>query len=181
VKSADILKSITQEADADRERRLLAAARMAELEADHSDRLQHVLTGAALLSVPFKWELDTHTTHFAATWRTSQVYAELNLNLTILKVSSWSALTALFDLLDAQGISADKWTSEDDARSYSRVFTNKVLDDDGEGKKIIVRITASLPGDTETCKRVIVGYTKPVAYTPEPSPIYELHCEGDTK
>lgn len=178
MKSTDLIRTITQEADEDRELRLLAAQRMADLEAQHSDRLQKLLTGAALATDQSPWTMSVNTSHFAAKWRDCKTYADLCLNLTIQRVESWSALTPLFDILDSQGIDASNWTSEDDARSYSRIYTNTVLDDEATGQKIVIRITASLPGDTETCKRVIVGYTHPESHIPQSQPIYELHCEG---
>lgn len=176
--SADLRRSITAEADLDREYRIKAAHTLAKLEAEHSDRLQTLLAGAALATAMPRWTLSVSTSDFAASWRKSKVYAELNLNMAILNIKSWSALTPMFDILDAQGIDADKWTSEDDAASYSRIFKATLLDDEETGQKIVIRITASLPGDTETCKRVIVGYTSPDRYIPTPSPIYELQCEG---
>ena len=44
----------------------------------------------------------------------------------------------------------------------------------GEGV-LIVKVSAYFKEDSETCKRVIVGYTQPK----EPEPIYKLTCNGD--
>lgn len=47
----------------------------------------------------------------------------------------------------------------------------------GYRPRLAIRVSANFKTDSETCKRVIVGYTEP---SKEPTPIYELRCtDGD--
>jgi len=66
-------------------------------------------------------------------------------------------------------------TTEDDAQSYARNyrFTFWSSDPDFYGR-LTVTITANFKQDSETCKRVVTGYTEP---DKEARPIYELRCE----
>jgi hypothetical protein len=66
-------------------------------------------------------------------------------------------------------------TTEDDARSYARNyrFTFWSQDPDFYGR-LTVTVTANFKTDSETCKRVVTGYTEPEK---EAQPIYELRCE----
>ncbi len=72
----------------------------------------------------------------------------------------------------------DDTTTRDQPGSFSRVYVFS-----WEGKTvdfitptIAIAVTAQFSEDSETCKRVVVGYREP---SKEPTPIYELRCEGD--
>jgi hypothetical protein len=176
VKSSDLIKSITAESDEGQRLRILAAERLGILEHDYAERIQRLLTGAALTMDIRKWTLNYSTSSFAAPWRVpAKTYASITVYLSFDKVDSWSVLSPLFELLDARGIDIDKWSSRDDPASYSRCYTNQIHLDEEDGTEVEIQITAALPGDTETCKRVIVGYQDVPART---EPIYKLECEG---
>ena len=66
-------------------------------------------------------------------------------------------------------------TTEDDASSYARNyrFTFWSQEPDFYGR-LTVTITANFRADSDTCKRVVTGYTEP---DKEARPIYELRCE----
>lgn len=53
-------------------------------------------------------------------------------------------------------------------RDYRYIF-----EDVGEQGRIILTLSAYFSEDSETCKKVVVGYTQPI----EPQPIYKLNCE----
>jgi hypothetical protein len=65
-------------------------------------------------------------------------------------------------------------TTEDDAQSYARNyrFTFWSQEPDFYGR-LTVTITANFKQDSETCKRVVTGYTEPEK---EARPIYALEC-----
>jgi hypothetical protein len=86
-------------------------------------------------------------------------------------------LLPVFDVLALAGLDSEKWTSQDDAASYSRVFTYQISKE--SLMDCYISITGSLPGDTDECRRVIVGYTSPQARTfhPDAQPIYKLECK----
>lgn len=183
MRSADLLPFITDEADEAQRCSIRAEQLRDQLIAEHSHRLQKLLTGVALTAECPEWSLSVSTAAFHASWRKSKIHAALTIYLTLEKVPSWSAMIPVFDALAARGFDADGWTSHDDAASYSRVYNYTVKKDlDGEDPgRVEVQITASLPGDTDTCKRIITGYTNPVmdAPAPAPTPIYKLVCEGE--
>jgi len=66
--------------------------------------------------------------------------------------------------------------------SFERVYRFEWADDVynaelGYRPRLVIRVSANFKSDSETCKRVIVGYTEP---SKEPTPIYELRCtDGD--
>lgn len=104
-------------------------------------------------------------------------WAELTIN-AYCKVSAWGDLTQLFEVLDAAGIDLPigGWTSQDDAQSWTRIFKSTPVDT--PTSRINIQIHASLPGDTDTCHRVIVGYEREDREKPA-RPIYELRCDGE--
>ena len=64
--------------------------------------------------------------------------------------------------------------TEDHPLTFARSYTYYI---DVDGKSLMVQIRAEFKEESETCKRVIVGYEKPSS---EPVPIYELQCSDDT-
>jgi hypothetical protein len=72
----------------------------------------------------------------------------------------------------------DTVTSEDEAHSFSRVYRYRWISKDPEFYgTFTVNVTANFKEDSETCKRVVVGYREP---SKEATPIYELRCNEDT-
>lgn len=57
------------------------------------------------------------------------------------------------------------------SRQFRFVWDGRI---DETGTSLNIVITASFQEDSETCKRVIVGYKEP---STEPTPIYEIRCE----
>ena len=69
----------------------------------------------------------------------------------------------------------DESSNEDNAGSYARTYKFAFFSKDPEFYgRLTVNITANFKEDSDTCKRVIVGYTEP---SNESTPIYELRCE----
>ena len=69
----------------------------------------------------------------------------------------------------------DESSNEDDARSYARTYKFAFYSKDPEFYgRLTVNITANFKEDSETCKRILVGYKEP---SKESTPIYELRCE----
>ena len=63
--------------------------------------------------------------------------------------------------------------TEDHPMSFARSYAYYFYIDN---KPLVVTIRAEFKEDSETCKRVIVGYNKPSS---EPTPIYELKCSDE--
>ena len=82
----------------------------------------------------------------------------------------------LFALLDSMNHhEPDDTSSEDDAVSYARNYKFSFFSKDPEFYgRLMVTITANFKEDSETCKRIVVGYKEPEK---ESTPIYELRCE----
>jgi len=179
MKSSSIVAAITADANSASSARRQAEGTLAKLESTFSDSTQKALTAAALVGDYPEWSITVTTSCFPAPWRASKLYASIDFYLTIPQVQTWADLVPLFDVLDMMNVPADKWTSYDDAQSYSRTYSTEILKDDAGGRGVRINVVASLPGDTETCKRVIVGYTQPKPQEAEVAkPIYELRC-GD--
>jgi hypothetical protein len=72
----------------------------------------------------------------------------------------------------------DSTYSHDDAASFARSYTFYWYGPEyGEHRpSLLIAVTANFKEDSETCRRVITGYTEP---SKEPTPIYELRCEED--
>jgi hypothetical protein len=159
-----------------------AAARLSQLHAEYAAKIERVVTGICLVEGFKDWSLSFTTSCFAAPWTRAKAHAALEFYLTIPTVQNWAELTPLFDALyEKAEIDSEKWWNQDDAESYSRRYHNDVYKADavdGEFGLVRLTVTASLPGDTETCKRVIVGYREAVQSESLPAtPIYELVCE----
>lgn len=91
-------------------------------------------------------------------------------------IKAWRDLIPLFEKLEEMyGFPTDAWTNTDDARSYTRIYTHTIEKE--EHLSVELRVHAILPGNTDTCRRVITGYSTP--YVPRPEPIYEMVCDGE--
>lgn len=156
---------------------MAAAKLLEELYTTLVPPLERVLTGACLTEGYKDWTLTRSVSSFAASWRKDGIRANIDLYLTIPVIQHWSELTPLFDALSLKcSVDADTWESTDDAESYSRRY--KGFAAHADDRSVAVHITASLPGDTDTCKRVIVGYRDAIQAEALPAaPIYELRCE----
>lgn len=181
MKSADFLPTITQQFDYEHAYLLKAEALREQLLQDYGQRLQRLAVGVALTTECPVWSTHVSSAAFYAGWRESKYHASITVYLTLEQIPSWSTMIPVFDALSARGFDADKWTSRDDAASYSRVYSYQVRESDN--KEILGNvefvITASLPGDTDTCKRIITGYSTPSSEPSQPQPIYKLVCEGE--
>ena len=131
----------------------------------------------ALLLLPEKleWEIKHDIGGYWATWREPQgarVHGHLSAHIE--KLESWKELNPLFEALELVGVGTEKWASHDDAKSYTRIFTNENF----FGGSVNLKIHATLKGDTEECRRVLIGYTEVGTQEapPEPEPIYKLEC-----
>lgn len=116
---------------------------------------------------------------------TTAVYTDstdLNVYLTAsdlegLKDEKLAALLNYF--IHAEPLSTSNY---DYPASFERVYRFEWADDVynaelGYRPRLVIRVSANFKSDSETCKRVIVGYTEP---SKEPTPIYELRCtDGD--
>lgn len=94
-------------------------------------------------------------------------------------IQSWRDLTSTFEILNYADINSSDWVSTDDAESYSRIYKTPIKSAD-DRITLGISITASLPGDTDECRRVITGYTDPSGRSyesEEPKPIYKLECK----
>jgi hypothetical protein len=181
MKSDQLYGVLHAESELDRQRRANAAALLERLESDHTSRLERTLAGAAMLH-GFNWQISVSRYAFAAGYRKAGYFAGLTITLSVGTVSSWGDVEPLFTSLDSAGIPMDKWVSSDQPASYTRQYEATLQKDSPDEEnpvgELIVRVIANLPGDTNTCRRVIVGYTDPVQSRPEP--IYKLECEGES-
>ncbi len=178
MKSSNLLEVLHKDSNKQAEASLRAAVRANELDAQYRPNMEKILSGAALLFAPSSWDVSTSVCHFARDYHPSGIYAGVNVSLTIRDVPSWASLSPMFEVLDQLGLPVENWESKDDAASYSRIYRQELHKEtlEPEGGHVEVCITANLPGDTETCKRVIVGWRGPRSVPSEP--IYELQCEG---
>lgn len=100
----------------------------------------------------------------------SYIYLTAN-NLSGLKDERLSEL--LYSFIGAE---PDKESTEDYPASYSRQYSFNWRNPERNGTMLTIVVTAEFGAESETCKRVITGYKEP---STEPTPIYELRCEGD--
>lgn len=103
----------------------------------------------------------------------SNIYVTMNLrDLNGLKDENLAAL--LNSMIHHE---PDHTTNSDYAVSLSREYRFQWdSQDDEHPASFMVLVAANFKEDSETCRRVVVGYRP--AET-EPSPIYELRCDGD--
>jgi len=174
MKSSQVFAVLTEASDKELSALHRAEAKREALYSEYNLSIHKALAAAAVVARLDEWETVHSMYTTAAPWKKSDIHAGLTYYLMVKNVPSWGVLVPLFETLDQLGYSSEGWTSYDDPTSYSRVFVLTIFEDD-EGR-VILQITATLPGDTETCKRVIVGY-EPVRAIPEAQPIYELQCE----
>ena len=129
-------------------------------------------------------DVDWHwTPYIQGGWRTWQspaipyVYADMN--VYVKKIKNWGVLLPVFQALDTVGIPAESWKSFDDPASYTRIYRHEIS---VPSINVYIKIHATLPGDTEDCRRIIVGYTASHATVPilyAPTPIYKFDCKSD--
>lgn len=181
MKAGTLLDTVHKDGEEHTDATVMAANRLRELHSDYVPQVERVLAGVCLIKNYKDWSMSIGTSSFAAPWKKAKVHSAIELYLTIPQVATWAELTPLFEALDAHaGIDAAKWSNSDDAASYSRKYQASIyeMDTPEEWGRVSLQITASLPGDTDTCKRVIVGYTMEQPAEPIPAqPIYELRCE----
>jgi hypothetical protein len=129
------------------------------------------------LAETIQWLIERHSMEVytdVGTYATS-IYLTVK-NLSGLKDP---ALAALLDTLVYA--EADHTSTSDAPASFSRSYQFYWYGDseyyDGFQPTLYVNVTASFTEDSETCKRVIVGYREP---STEAQPIYELRCVEDT-
>ncbi len=72
----------------------------------------------------------------------------------------------------------DSTYSSDDAASFARSYSFYWYGPEygNHRPSLSIYVTANFSFDSETCRRVITGYTEP---SKEPTPIYELRCDED--
>lgn len=100
------------------------------------------------------------------------VYMTLR-GLTGLKDESLAAL-----LYSMEHHEANTSSTDDDAASYARTYRYRWSERvDGVFHYLSVNITANFDAESDTCKRVIVGYREP---STEATPIYKLECSDAT-
>jgi hypothetical protein len=99
------------------------------------------------------------------------VYVSYHLNhLTGLKDERLDSL--LNSLLHAD---ADKEESQDFPAGMERTYKFYWHDVDNTDRHMVVCVEARFGEDSETCRKVVVGYRPAV----EPQPIYKLTCDGE--
>lgn len=177
MKSTELLDSFTEKTREDIELHQRALNQLAHLTHTRLPDLLRRVNGAALLAFPDnQWRVSVDNAHFSARWHKSKAHAALDIRVYVENLDSWSVLTPFFDLV---GLDADQWSSYDDAASYTRVYTNQVFKADEELNfgVIQVKLHATLKGDTDTCKRVIVDYIP--ASMQEAQPVYKLQCKEE--
>lgn len=77
-------------------------------------------------------------------------------------------------LYSMEHLNAKRQSSYDDASSYSRMFVYTWEEThNGVYVTLLVNIAANFKSDSDTCKRVIIGYIEPPK---EAQPIYKLEC-----
>lgn len=139
---------------------------------EYAETLERTLTAAALLANFDNASISISTNCFAAPWKKSYIHANLTAYLVVNGLIRWDEISPTLELLETKGFDIDKWTTMDEASSFSRYYTHSVLKN--ETSEVMIIITASLKGDNDTCKRVVVGYTKPEERPAQP--IYEIRC-----
>lgn len=130
------------------------------------------LVGALMFlddTVSWKWTPHSHATCWSLD---NSLSSSAQLNAILKGITSWKQITPIMEVLAVAGLELDKWTSVDDAQSYSRIFTYLLND---SNPRVSITITASLPGDTDECRRVITGYTGRYQLMRD-EPIYKLEC-----
>jgi hypothetical protein len=122
------------------------------------------------------WLIERHSMEVytdVGTYSTS-IYLTVK-GLTGLKDPSLAAL--LDTLVHAE---SDHTATSDSPASFSRSYQfywyGDAEEHSGFQSALYVNVTASFKEDSETCKRVIVGYKEP---STEAQPIYELRCTDD--
>lgn len=136
------------------------------------------LTGAMLFLAPSQaWNYDIYSWVWSYGEKKTAYSGSVHLNFYIKGITSWSQLIPIFEILELADFNQEKWTSADNAESYTRVYQYKLAEDP---ITCSIRIHASLPGDTDECRRVIVGYTEPSQEVHSADPIYKLECQEAT-
>jgi hypothetical protein len=104
-------------------------------------------------------------------------YTSVYLTLKDLDGLKDESLAAL--LYSMEHHNASHQSTDDDAGSYARTYRYYWRDwgDSSIYHSLGIHITANFKSDSETCKRVVVGYTEP---SKEPTPIYKLQCVDAT-
>lgn len=159
--------------------RLRGEIRRNELISIYSAKLEHLLTGVGLASEAPEFTLKVESGGIAAHWLKEGYHAWIGANLIFKKMPSWKAMEPVFEMLATRDFDIDAWTSEDDAASFSRVYAYTLLGGTGKADNVTVKITCTLEGDNDTCKRVVVGHTEPRVLPSEP--IYEIHCGDEVR
>jgi hypothetical protein len=116
--------------------------------------------------------------HEAIVSESPDVYGTyINLTLKDLSGLKDEGLAALLDGFVCSN--PDGTYSYDDANSFSRSYQFSWTGPEfGDFRPALhITVTANFKQDSETCSRVIVGYTE--AREEKPKPIYALKCEGE--
>lgn len=113
------------------------------------------------------------TFEYTERWDNEGYYVSVWYNTLI---SQWSELTPILEAIDTIRLPHQEFEVEDLPETYTRVYSAPVLPLLG-GSVMRLSFHASLPGDTEDCKRIVIGYEKP--YVSEPQLKYKFVCKGE--
>lgn len=158
----------------------LARKRFDELMAEHRLPVESKILGVATL---FQREFDYTFSHSASAnhYRKAGISVFVQFLLKMGTVKSWAEVTPILEALALVGFDVDKWETADHAATYSRSYKYKLTYaayDEPDPNKIgdlYVELVFNLPGDTDTCRRVLKGYTSRCDLGGQP--IYELVCD----
>lgn len=184
MKSEQLYGAIHADSDARLAWQALARERLDLLMAEHRVPVERKILGVASM---FQREIEYTFNHYMSIneYKPSHFDCRVHFLLQMGTVKSWSEVAPVLEALALVGFDVDKWTTHDHAATYTRSYKYKLAYAkwDVEDPELIgdveVELTFNLPGDTDTCKRVLKGYSD--EYHQPATPIYELVCEGDQK
>lgn len=143
----------------------------------YASSVERVLIATGLLTDVHKFDVKISSGAFVAPWLSYKYHAWVTADFHLEEMYSWADMTPIFELLEPKGFDIDKWTSEDDAASFSRRYKYCLQGGGNKSTHVQVIITCTLQGDNDTCKRVITGYTQPSIQPAQP--IYSIKCGDD--
>lgn len=159
---------------------MLARARLDRLLAEHRCPIERKLLGVAAL---FHREFEYTFNHEASANRFRPIgfSARLYFLMKMGTVQSWAEVAPILEALALVGFDVDQWKTHDHAATYTRSYRYRVVEDAWDETNperigsVAVDLAFNLPGDTDTCRRVLKGYTERHSFGGEPE--YELVCD----
>lgn len=182
MKHADLYAKLHEESSKLLGLECISRARLVALQDEYRLPVERKILGVATL-FQREFEYTFNSGAHVAQYKPAGFDCSLHFFIKMGTIESWAAVAPILEALALTGFDVDKWETTDHAETYTRSYKYKLAYakwDEPDASKIgdvIVELAFNLPGDTDTCRRVLKGYSPTHSFGGQPQ--YELVCDKE--